>query len=171
MIYLRKANDELLSRCRCASSEALINFPAQADCPWCGCGWLFSCSRCRKGFTFAEGVEVDFTLEEMARRELQRWQKEPDPDEIHEWTVVMGELLAPVEVGGRYVYFDGRLFPAEPGAISFSGLHSAHELAEVPQVGALRDPSVLRDVLQDEDYWYDTALPEKDDDEEDDEGD
>src|SRR6266566_1407987 len=63
MIYLRKANDNLVSHCKC--DEAYISAPSQMDCPWCGCGWLFTCSHCRKAFTFAEAVEGDFALDQM----------------------------------------------------------------------------------------------------------
>src|SRR5262249_18861030 len=53
-VYLRKANNDLVSHCACAQADALVTAPSQMDCPWCGCGWLFICSRCRKAFTFAE---------------------------------------------------------------------------------------------------------------------
>jgi len=56
--YLAKASDRLVSLCRCAPDEALISSPAQSDCPWCGCGWLFICSQCLKVFTFARVIEV-----------------------------------------------------------------------------------------------------------------
>lgn len=46
-IYLIKDNDDLCSHCACET--AYITFPPQMDCPWCGCGWLFSCTACRVG--------------------------------------------------------------------------------------------------------------------------
>ena len=46
IVYLKKASNELISHCGC--EESRISYPAQMDCPWCGCGWLFSCITCRK---------------------------------------------------------------------------------------------------------------------------
>ena len=54
-VYLVKANNDLISHCAC--SNAVIGAPAQMDCPWCGCGWLFVCSKCRKAFSFARAEE------------------------------------------------------------------------------------------------------------------
>ena len=39
-IYLEKDNDQLVSFCSC--EPAYITYPPQLDCPWCGCGWLFT---------------------------------------------------------------------------------------------------------------------------------
>jgi hypothetical protein len=47
-LYLRKANDDFVSHCKCPKADSLISSPGQMDCPWCGCGWLFICSRCNK---------------------------------------------------------------------------------------------------------------------------
>ena len=78
-LYLRKANNDLVSHCRCAKEDALISSPCQMDCPWCGCGWLFTCSRCRKAFTFAEGVEVHESWEETANRTIRNlYRREPE---------------------------------------------------------------------------------------------
>jgi hypothetical protein len=80
-IYLKKANDELVSHCRCA--EALITFPPQMDCPWCGCGWLFTCIECRRAFAFAEGIVVDELWEETAARDLRnRWKTDPSNQDV-----------------------------------------------------------------------------------------
>jgi hypothetical protein len=68
LIYLQKDNDDLVSHCRCR--EAFISYPPQMDCPWCGCGWLFSCIKCRKAFTFARAVEVNDSWEELACRDI-----------------------------------------------------------------------------------------------------
>ena len=99
-IYLAKANDNLVSHCRCA--EALITFPPQMDCPWCGCGWLFTCIVCRKAFTFAKGVVVSEPWEETAKRDLRNRGKEPTVDEVSEWVNAMKELLSDVRVGEEY---------------------------------------------------------------------
>jgi hypothetical protein len=144
MIYLRKANDDLISHCRC--TEADISAPGQMDCPWCGCGWLFTCSVCRKAFTLAEAVEVDFTLEEMARRDLQGYDpsnKAPSQERVQEWVDFMELMLRGIEVGHRYVYFDSYVLPTDADGVALEGLHSQHALAVVPQVEALRDRSIV----------------------------
>lgn len=159
MTYLRKANGDVIDHCDC--SDGYISAPGQLACPWCGCGWLFSCSHYRKAFTFAEAVEVDFTLEELARRDLQHWTpagSEPSKDDIESWVEFMRALLEGVEAGQRYVYFDGVLIRTDADGVSFEGLHSSHDLAVVPQVEALRDQSIIRDLLCNPQYWHETAL-------------
>jgi len=49
MVYLVKASNDLISHCKC--EYAPIGAPGQMDCPWCGCGWLFLCPKCRRAFT------------------------------------------------------------------------------------------------------------------------
>src|SRR5438045_9747402 len=98
MIYLRKANSDLIDHCKCGGGY--ISSPGQMDCPWCGCGWLFTCVDCRKAFTFAEAVEVDFTLEEMARRNRKHWGRagtEPSAHEISDWVDFMRDFLQDIE--------------------------------------------------------------------------
>src|SRR5689334_2744599 len=107
-VYLVKANDSLVSHCRCAS--AYITFPPQMDCPWCGCGWLFTCIACRKAFTFAKAVVVKDSWEEIGRRDLEnQWRKLPEDQEVENWVEAMKELLAGIEPGKEYVCLDGRI--------------------------------------------------------------
>lgn len=160
MIYLRKANSDVIDHCKCA--DGYVSAPGQLDCPWCGCGWLFSCSRCRKAFTFAEAVEVDFSLEEMARRDIQHSNPTgpgPSAQDIQSWVEFMQLLLRDIEAGQRYVYLDGVVVRTDADGVSFEGLHSTHDLAVVPQVEALRDQSIIRDLLSNPRYWHETALP------------
>jgi hypothetical protein len=155
-IYLKKANDDLVSHCRCA--EALITFPPQMDCPWCGCGWLFTCIACRKAFAFAEGVLVDETWEETATRDLSNRSKtEPSHKDVSLWVGAMKELLADVRVGQRYVCLDGLFISADATSIQFAGWHSRHDLPFVPHVKALGDRSVLSSILGSQAYWQRTA--------------
>jgi hypothetical protein len=155
-IYLVKANDQLVSHCACAN--ALITFPSQMDCPWCGCGWLFTCIVCRKAFTFAKGIEVYESWEETGKRDLRnRWRKEPTLDEVAEWVGAMKGLLTEVRVGEEYVCFDGLIIPTAAASICFEGWHSRHDLVFVPQVAALRDPSLLTSLLCNHSYWDRTA--------------
>src|SRR5262249_32220662 len=93
-MYLRKANDDLVSHCGCDKADALVSSPCQMDCPWCGCGWLFGCSRCRKAFTFAEAVEVDESWEQTGRRMIRTlYQREPGRTDLQEWIAFMKLLL------------------------------------------------------------------------------
>lgn len=59
ILYLVKKNDDVISHCKC--EESFVGEEGQLDCPWCGCGWLFSCSKCRKAFTFSEAAEIEKT--------------------------------------------------------------------------------------------------------------
>jgi hypothetical protein len=157
-VYLAKDNGELV--CQCSCREALITFPPQMDCPWCGCGWLFTCIECRKAFTFARGVRVAESWEELARRDLtNRGHKTVSPEDIDRWVTGMQQILADVEVGKRYVCLDGAIIPADAGAIQFEGWHSRHDLDFVPQVAALKDPAVRTEILSSTKYWEANALP------------
>lgn len=156
-VYLAKASDELVSHCRCEA--ALITFPPQMDCPWCGCGWLFTCIECRKAFTFAEGIVVEEPWEETARRDLRnRWKSDPSDEDVAEWVAAMRELLADVRVGQRYVCLDGLFIPTAATSLRFEGWHSQHDLLFVPQVKALTDPTVMSSILASQSYWQRTAI-------------
>src|SRR5262245_16336418 len=153
-IYMQKANDELVSHCKCAKSSALISSPGQMDCPWCGCGWLFICSRCRKAFTFAEGIEVEESWEQTGDRIVRTlYQREPEPGEIEEWIGFMKILLKGVKPGGLYVYFDGYVVPTTAEGVTIEGWHSHHDLTFVPQVAAMDDPNIYTGLLCSRDYW------------------
>jgi hypothetical protein len=153
-IYLRKANDDFVSHCKCAKNDALISSPGQADCPWCGCGWLFSCNRCRKAFTFAEGVEVGESWEQTGDRDLRAlYQRAAKPGEVGEWVEFMKIFLKEVKPGGLYVYLDGYVIPTTAEEITIEGWHSYHHLNFVPQVVAMHDPSVRTDLLSSREYW------------------
>lgn len=153
-LYLRKANDEFVCHCKCDKADALISSPGQMDCPWCGCGWLFICSRCRKAFTFAEGVEINESWEDTGDRTVRAlYQREPEPSEVKEWIEFMKILLKVVESGEQYVYLDGYVIPTTAGGVSIEGWHSQHDLDLVPQVAALTDPEVRDRLLCSREYW------------------
>lgn len=156
-IYLVKASNELVSHCRC--DKAPITFPPQMDCPWCGCGWLFTCIECRKAFTFATAVIVPESWEETAGRDMRNsWRTEPDAKDIAEWVEAMKELLAHVRIGEQYVCLDGMIIPRNAASVRFDGWHSRHDLPFVPQVAALQDESVLSSLLSNEEYWRQSAV-------------
>jgi hypothetical protein len=118
------------------------------DCPWCGCGWLFFCSSCRKAFTFAEAIEVHESWEETGDRAIRGlFQSEPEPGQVEEWVEFMNILLKGIRPGEKYVYLDGWVIPTNAKSVSIEGWHSRHDLDFVPQMAALKDSGVLTGLL------------------------
>ena len=74
------------------------------------------------------------------------------------WVEFMEVLLRGAEVGQRYTYLDSYIIPVDANGLKFEGLHSSHDLAVVPQVQALRDPSIIERLLSNPHYWQETAL-------------
>jgi hypothetical protein len=111
-LYLTKANNDVISHCSC--TDALVTFPSQMDCPWCGCGWLFTCIECRKAFVFARAIETDQTWEDLARRDLtNKWHESPSEDDILDWATAMEELMQDLVLNQEYVYLDGFFLPLD----------------------------------------------------------
>jgi hypothetical protein len=157
--YLKKASDDLISFCSCGDGR--MAFPAQMDCPWCGCGWLFSCITCRKAFTFAKGVEIEGTWEEIARDDIRnKWKEEPSEEDVASWIEAMKEILADVQVGERYVILDGSVIQADADNVKFDGWAAHHEFPTMPQVRALANKAILDEELGNREYWTSNALPE-----------
>jgi hypothetical protein len=162
-VYLRKANDDFCSHCRCEPDDALVSSPGQMDCPWCGCGSLFICSCCHKAFTFAEGVEVEGSWEATADRNIRaKYGKSPEPGEVEEWIGFMKILLKEVEPGSVYVYFDGYVVPTTATGIAIDGWYARHDLDFVPQVAAMGDPAVSDELLWSREYWQANRIPRQD---------
>ncbi len=130
------------------------------DCPWCGCGWLFTCLTCRKAFSFAIGVEIDSTWEELAREDLSGWPTEPADDDIAQWIAAMQEILADVQPERQYAILDGSVFPADAKDLEFSGWYAYHKLESLPQVEAMIDDSAIEKTLANPEYWTKNALSE-----------
>ncbi len=152
VIHLVKANDDLVSHCKC--EQGTVGEPGQLDCPWCGCGWLFSCSKCRKAFSFAKVVEINKTWQELAREDLYNYNKqEPDNDSISNWVENMKGMTEHIELGKNYVYLDGYFIPTDEEYFEVEGWKSKHDFIKVPQVEALEDPTVIDQVLSNSDYW------------------
>ncbi|QDU27387.1 hypothetical protein ETAA8_24740 [Anatilimnocola aggregata] len=162
-LYLKRANDKLVCHCQC--DEALITFPPQMDCPWCGCGWLFCCAKCRKAFSFAVAVELNESWEATALRDLQGRGPgfdAPTEDDVAAWVEAMQVMCEELELGEEYVYLDGWFIPTTVEEISMEGMHSYHEINCVPQVEALTDKSVVEELLSNEEYWTENQVPEDD---------
>lgn len=160
IIWLKKVSDELVSHCQCGDGR--IGFPVQMDCPWCGCGWLFSCVKCRKAFTFAEGVEINASWEEMARLDIANggWKTESD-EEAAAWIEGMKVVLRGVQPGKQYVILDGRVMERTAGKLKFDGWYARHELDGAPQEQALKDPKVVETMLSNQQYWRSRELPDR----------
>ena len=157
--YLKRANDDVVSFCACGDGR--VTFPAQMDCPWCGCGWLFTCITCRKAFTFAEGVEIEGTWEDLARDDIRnRWKEEPSDEDVASWIEGMKDIVRDVRPGVRYVVIDGSVIPAEAKDVEFDGWHAHHEFEKLPQEEARFDKSILDVRLSNREYWTKHALPE-----------
>ena len=156
-VFLAKANDNLISHCTC--QQTWIGAPAQMACPWCGCGWLFTCPQCRRAFTFASAEQCDLTWEQLAHRDLDSMgRRQPTQEDIDEWIGFMKLLTQDIEPGKEYVYIDAWVFPVGETNLQFTGMHSWHELAVVPQVAALADRKSLEQTLANRLYWDERKL-------------
>jgi hypothetical protein len=156
---LAKASDDVLSHCQC--STPLASLPGQLDCPWCGCGWLISCTQCRRAFTYARVVEVETDYETYVQDDRRRGgYADYDPSELNDCASWLEDTLADIPVGKTVVYLDGMYFDvgANPGA--FEGLYALHALERLPHFEALRTPALLRATLGELSYWLERALPE-----------
>jgi hypothetical protein len=161
--WFAKANDDVISHCRCEG--ALAATEGQFDCPWCGCGWLISCIECRKAFTFAKIVDVDSTYEEILTKDAKtRGLKTVTPEDIAHYAATMRDLLAPLELGATIVYLDGRYFQIDETDIEFEGFHARHKLDRLPHALTREDPDYLLRTLGDMQYWSDRERPNRHDD-------
>ena len=158
--FLFKANDKVLSHCACIGEPAMST--GQLDCPWCGCGWLISCSKCAKGFTFATIAETDIPLAQLGQREAKRRGLNVTKQDIEDWASGMAQSLEPFDVGETVVYLDGEYWALDSRDIKFDGFFARHELPILPHAEALERPEVLRGLLGNQSYWLDRALPERD---------
>lgn len=160
-IYLERANSDLVCWCKCETS--LVSSPAQMDCPWCGCGWLFTCINCGKAFTFARGVELDLSLADLAKQDLTRmYKKPPDEEAIQNWIEGMEIMLGGVQVGKIYCYFDGWYLPVDQADYNIEGWFARHKFAALPQVEAKRDPKALSETIASIQYWRERAITRSD---------
>ena len=159
VIYLRKANDDLLSHCDCGDGR--ITSSPQADCPWCGCGWLFTCIGCRKAFSFAVGVELDMTWEELARADLAGLGlPEISESDVEEWVDDMQGWLADVVPGREYACLDGVLWERDARDVEFEGIYASHRFDRLPHLDVLAGKSAVGDVLGSVEYWQANQLEE-----------
>ena len=160
--WFAKANDDVLSHCRC--SDTLAATTGQTDCPWCGCGWLISCRECHKAFVFAKIVEVDATYDQLLAEDAQRrGLKSVTQDDIRDVAASMERALAPFPIGATIVYLDGEYFLVDATNIEFEGLYARHKLERLPHAIALEQPEHLRAFLSDTKYWLAHERPNRHD--------
>jgi hypothetical protein len=160
IVYLKKANDDLVSNCKC--DDGRITYPPQQDCPWCGCGWLFSCIKCRQAFTFGVGIELDVTWEELATADWKGWgMQRVSKKNIGSWVTDMKRLTKNVEPGRIYACLDGQLFEKGARDIDFTGIYASHKLEQLPHVQALAERSTEEEVLANSEYWRSRRLKKK----------
>ena len=98
----------------------------------------------------------------MARRDIRTFSSkdaQPSDERVADWVDFMKIFLKGAQAGRRYVYFDSYLIPVDAGGVKVEGWHSSHDLSVVPQVEALRDPSIIEGLLGNPTYWKETALP------------
>lgn len=142
MLYLQKSNQDGVCWCSCkVNPETLAGFAtipglAQGDCPWCGCGWLFSCISCRKAFTFARTTHVDKTPEDIARLDLSGFLDRPLEDSDTSMVISSVDTLSHLSLddGAAYAILDTRPVMLSRGPVRFMGLYGYHDLPELPQL-------------------------------------
>ena len=150
--YLKKANNDVISHCKC--KDGRISFPPQMNCPWCGCGWLFTCIACRKAFTFAVGVELEATWEDLAREDWKAWgMTRISKKNIDSWIADMKALTGDVKVGELYACIDGKVFKKDARKIEFDGIYASHKFDRLPQALAIRDGAIIDEQLGSTQYW------------------
>lgn len=172
MLQLKRSDSDKFASCKCPTS--LMAVPDQSDTPWDGSGWQCQCHSCGKAFTFGKAVRIDTKLRDFVLKDLKKRDIPPellkDRDFMDGCCESIEEMLADIEEGKEYVYFDGVLIPTDyEGRIEFEGLFAAHDLATLPHTELKTDKNAARHILGDPRYWNDRALPPIDEDEEGDE--
>ena len=99
-------------------------------------------------------------MEELAAADMARWPTPPTSDDIAQWINAMSVILKDIQPGKEYVIFDGWVIPTDEEALLFDGWHSRHDLTFVPQVRALHDETIGRELLSNINYWQATRLDE-----------
>jgi len=117
---------------------------------------------CRQAFTFALGVELATTWEELAITDWKGWgMQRVSKKNIASWVTDMKRLLADVKPGQVYVCLDGRLFEKDARKVAFDGIYASHAFDQLPHVQALTDRSVEEKLLASTDYWRSHKLKRK----------
>ncbi len=156
---LMKSSNDLLSFCDCDRAFATHG---QMDCPWCGCGWLFTCAKCRRAFTFAELRDVPESYEDIARIEAEGFfgcpPRASDAERMEaevEWQSFWGEHAVS---GARLIYLDGQVLSVDQTDFDFEGWTARHAFKDLPHKAGTK--AALEAVFGQPSYWQDRALSE-----------
>jgi hypothetical protein len=155
---LVKASNDAVCFCECDTAFAATG---QLDCPWCGCGWLFTCTSCRRAFTFAKIEETAYSHDDIARRSFEsrhgRLGGPNEQDTISREGEWLGHLAENAALNMRLVFLDGRVLPASAKDINFAGWYAHHELDHLPHL--LPDaPARLEALFGQVSYWTDRKI-------------
>jgi hypothetical protein len=156
MKWLVKSSEDTICFCECDGDNAIAAPPgwSQMDCPWCGCGWLFTCATCGLAFTYAVCKDApDLTPARLANDYYKRVFGEPCPPE--RLRVYAGEVvskLTPLVVGAEYIVLDGQALNTSITAAVFTGEYANHSLAALPHVKYRGDREGLVQAMC-RDYW------------------
>lgn len=150
-LHLERSSTDGLCFCEC--ERALVAVPDQLGCPWCGCGWLFSCAFCGKAFTYAKPVSVNTPLAEIVERDFLGRGLKKDRSMIREGVDYMEWMLGQVQEGIEYVYFDGYPLPLDIKNIKLEGKFGVHLIKSLPHVKERKVPGTLEKELSRVSYW------------------
>lgn len=158
--------------CKCDRGVSTPIGDGQFDCPWCGCGWLFSCVQCRKAFTYARVVEVDTEPTALATLNVERFfHVSADKFDaghrkaVEQQASAIAKASSTLILGTECVVLDGKLFKLKHGdaafstiSLTFTGMYARHRLTDLPQQTFRKDQKGLIDFLGDRDYWLDRKI-------------
>lgn len=146
---ITKANNDGVSWCEC--EHAVASYPGQLSCPWCGCGWLFSCLECRKAFTFGKMVQAEQPVVDLAKRDLELRGLKYEAELVEEWVDYHDYLSEYLPLNEEIVYLDGYAFLTDKTDLNFKGWYAEHSLAALPH--RFRTKEALEKALGNTDYW------------------
>ena len=159
---LEKANDDLISFCKC--EEGAYASECQADCPWCGCGWLFTCVRCGMSFAFAKVIETEVSPQQVVQLEYsRRFEREfaLDDDDVVEKAVWLNHEIMNLPRGTLCVFVDGKILPLNRINMEFDGRFAHHKFGILPQLAAHGSRSAIMKHLGNIHYWLERELQEE----------
>jgi len=148
--------------CWCNCMDPIASLPNPAGCPWCGCGWLIGCARCRKCFTFARAVERKESAEEIVRLDLMGLNeggpsegKEPSKLLMSNTVAYFRSISSRLKVGLVYVHLDTKIIPVDVkyDSVSINGERRRHTFSELPHKIIARNKGSDFGALGDNDYW------------------
>jgi hypothetical protein len=157
MKYLVRSSRDTICWCDCSSAMVTPPGMGQMACPWCGCGFLFSCLRCRLAFTFAKCVDMPLTSKQIVREDYRTYfsGKEPDANDVKLLSEHLEAATDTLVLGCEYVVLDGRLLRVDRHG-HFIGSYGRHTLDRLPHADHRQDRDALVRSL-DRNYWLKAA--------------